>query len=133
MLNDLTPKKNQVVFGDDSVVIQKYISGIKGGRTLDVTEVYEKVIKAGHLIIKNVETGVYKACPVATDIFRQPAESWKYVGVLYRSIPVSNPAASIMTMGEVNEAAMPFQFAEGAKEAFLKDCPHIVFIKDEEA
>lgn len=34
---NLNNEREQVVFGDDSIVIQKYISGIKGGRTLDVT------------------------------------------------------------------------------------------------
>ena len=67
MLNDLTPNKQQVVFGDDSIVIQKYISGIKGGRTLDVTGFAESVIKAGHVII--VKDGVYAPMPVSGEAY----------------------------------------------------------------
>lgn len=130
MVNDLTPNKQQVVFGDDSIVIQKYISGIKGGRTLDVTGFAASVIKAGHVII--VKNGVYAPMPVNGEAYAALPEGAAYAGVLYRSIPAAKPAASIMTNGEVNEEAAPYPMAAIAT-AFKTACPHIVFIKDEEA
>ena len=130
MLNDLTPNKQQVVFGDDSIVIQKYISGIKGGRTLDVTGFAASVIKAGHVII--VKNGVYAPMPVSGDAYAALPEGAAYAGVLYRSISAAKPAASIMTNGEVNEEAVPYAMTAIAT-AFKTACPHIVFIKDEEA
>ena len=130
MLNDLTPNKQQIVFGDDSIVIQKYISGIKGGRTLDVTGFAASVIKAGHVII--VKDGVYAPMPVSGEAYAALPEGAAYAGVLYRSISAAKPAASIMTNGEVNEAAAPYPMAAIAT-AFKAACPHIVFIKDEEA
>lgn len=130
MLNDLSPKKNQIVFGDDSIVIQKYISGIKGGRTLDITGFAESVVKAGHVII--VKDGTYAPMPVSEGAYAELPEGYAYAGVLYRSIPAAKPAASIMTWGEVNAVAVPY-----AMDAILADfkaaCPHIDFIKDEEA
>lgn len=132
MLNDLTPKKQQIVFGDDSIVIQKYISGIKGGRTLDVTGFTEPVIKAGHVIIK-LENGNYAPMPIDGDHYVLTIPSGaKYVGILYRSIPTAKPVASIMTAGEVNSEAMPY-FETIEFDIFAQHCPHIVFIKDEEA
>ena len=130
MLNDLTPNKQQVVFGDDSIVIQKYISGIKGGRTLDVTGFAASVIKAGHVII--VKDGVYAPMPVSGEAYAALPSGYTYAGVLYRSIPAAKPAASIMTNGEVNEEAVPYAMTAIAT-AFKTACPHIVFIKDEEA
>lgn len=130
MLNDLTPNKNQIVFGDDSIVIQKYISGIKGGRTLDVTGFAEKVIKAGHVII--VKDGVYAPMPVSGDAYAALPSGYAYAGILYRSISAAKPAASIMTWGEVNEEAIPYAMTS-ILSAFKTACPHIDFIKDEEA
>ena len=130
MLNDLTPNKQQVVFGDDSIVIQKYISGIKGGRTLDVTGFAENVIKAGHVII--VKDGVYKPMPVSGEAYAALPEGFAYAGILYRSIPAAKPAASIMTWGEVNVEAVPYAMTS-ILAAFKTACPHIDFIKDEEA
>ncbi len=130
MLNDLTPNKNQMVFGDDNVVIQKYISGIKGGRTLDVTGFAEKVIKAGHVII--VKDGKYMPMPVSGTAYAALPEGAAYAGILYRSILAAKPAASIMTWGEVNAVAVPYAM-DSILTAFKTACPHIDFIKDEEA
>ena len=130
MLNDLTPNKNQVVFGDDSIVIQKYISGIKGGRTLDVTGFAEKVIKAGHVII--VKDGKYMPMPVSGSAYAALPDGAAYAGILYRSILAAKPAASIMTWGEVNAVAVPYAM-DSILTAFKTACPHIDFIKDEEA
>ena len=130
MLNDLTPNKQQMVFGEDSIVIQKYISGIKGGRTLDVTGFADSVIKAGHVII--VKDGVYAPMPVSGEAYAALPSGAAYAGVLYRSIPAAKPAASIMTNGEVNAEALPYAM-DSILAAFKTACPHIVFIKDEEA
>ena len=130
MLNDLTPNKQQVVFGDDSIVIQKYISGIKGGRTLDVTGFAASVIKAGHVII--VKNGTYAPMPVEGNAYAALPEGAAYAGVLYRSIPAAKPAASIVTWGEVNSVAAPYPM-DAILAAFKTACPHIDFIKDEEA
>lgn len=130
MVNDLTPKKEQVVFGDDNIVIQKYISGIKGGRTLDVEGFNAEVIKAGHVVI--VKDGVYKPMPVSGEAYAALPTGHAYAGVVYRSVAKSNPAVSIMTNGEVNEVAVPYPM-DAILAAFKTACPHVVFIKDEEA
>lgn len=130
MIQDLSPKKTQVVFGDDSIVIQKYISGIKGGRTLDVTDFSDTVIKAGHVII--VSDGTYKPMPVSGEAYGELPEGYAYAGVLYRSVLAEKPAASIMTWGEVNAVAVPYPM-DDIMDAFKAACPHIDFIKDEEA
>lgn len=127
---DLSAKKEQIVFGNDNIVIQKWISGINGGRTLNVEGFAEKVIKAGHVII--VKDGDYKPMPVKGEAYDALPDGYKYAGVLYRSILTEKPAASIMTWGEVNSVAIPYPM-DTIMADFKTACPHIDFIKDEEA
>lgn len=137
---DLSSKKEQVVFGDDAIVIQKYISGIKGGRTLNMSDFSEKVLKAGHVIV--TKDGEYKPMPIkvtaATETTPETVEydtlpnGYSYAGVLYRSILAETPSASIMTWGEVNADRVPYPMTS-IVTAFKTACPHIDFIKDEEA
>lgn len=143
-------KKEQVVFGDDSIVIQKYISGIKGGRTLDMTDYPLKVVKSGSVVV--TKDGVYKPMPLTPKmegesgsqtevkdengntvyVYGGLPSGFNYAGVLYRTILSEKPAASIMTWGEVNSVALPYPM-DTILEAFKTACPHIDFIKDEEA
>ena len=126
----MSPKKQQVIFGDDSIVIQKYISGIKGGRTLDLTDFNEEVIKAAHVVI--VKDGNYRPMPVTGAAYAALPSGYAYVGVVGRSAAADKPAVSIMTWGEVNVEAVPYPM-DAIMTAFKAACPHIDFIKDEEA
>ncbi|MBR1526802.1 MAG: hypothetical protein IJ640_09125 [Prevotella sp.] len=148
--------REKIVFGLDSVIIRKYISGIIGGRTLEVPNDYPlQVIYAGHAIITD-GNGLYKPMPIVaktettgegdaavttnvTDedgnqvyVYGSLPSGYSYAGVLYRSVKKSNPQAAIMTNGEVNSEAVKVSF-DNIKTAFLAACPHIVLTKDEEA
>lgn len=129
MKQDLTIKKVRIE--DNSVVIKKYIKGIEGGRTLDVTDFSADVISAGHVIITD-GNGNYKPMPIADNAYATLPTSWKYAGILYSSVLKEKAAAAIMTWGVVNEEALPFGIAD-IKSAFIAACPHIEFTKDEEA
>lgn len=205
--------RKQIIFPKDGIIIQKFIAGIKGGRTLVVGSYPLTVIYSGTPVI--VKDGVYKPMPLKLSgenlptaaVSAQTAGSaivgtvyegvtaetagavkcakadktivylaasaatgnavegktyytkdtdnktfigtvdadgnpvyefdslpanYAYAGILYKSILASKPAASIMTIGQVNEAALYFSIAS-IKSAFLSACPHIEFIKDEEA
>ncbi len=136
MKQDLSPKKKQVADGNDSIVIQKYISGIKGGRTLNMDGFPLSVVKAGHVII--AKDGDYRPMPIVDAesdgnyAYGTLTTGYSYVGVLYRSVPKDAPAASVMTNGEVNSEAVPYAMTS-ILSAFKTACPHIVFVKDEEA
>lgn len=145
---DLSGKKHQLVFGKDGVIIQKFIAGIKGGRALVVEEsAYPlSVIPAGHPVI--TKDGVYKPFPIVaktnegTPVVDEDGNQvyelgtlptgFAYAGILYKSVLASKPAASVMTIGQVNIAALQFDMS-GILSAFKAACPHIEFIKDEEA
>lgn len=129
MVQDFTPKKTQIVTGKDSIVISRYVAGLTGGRTLDVTGVAEgvDVIPAGTIII--AKNGTYKPLAISEGAYASLGEGEAYVGVLYQSVLKAKPAASIMTIGTVNEAACPAPFPAAFKTAV----PTISLIKDEEA
>ena len=126
---NLVGEKEQIVFGKDSIVIRQYGHTIAGGRVLDVTGFTPKVIEAGHVIIKSND-GVYKPMPLSGEAYASLPDNHTYAGVLYRSILTAKPAASILTAGVVNEAALPFAISS-IKSAFLAACPHIQFESDE--
>lgn len=148
MLNVVNESK-EIITGLDSVTIQKWISGIKGGRTLTIDADFPlSVIHAGHVII--TKDGDYKPMPLSqktttsggttTPVVDEDGNpvyeygtlpsGYAYAGVLYRSILASKPAASIMINGEVNSETVPYPMTS-IKSAFKTACPHIVFIKDE--
>ncbi len=137
MKRDYSPKKEQVVFGKDSIVIRQYISGIQGGRTLDCADFPEDNILAGHVIIKKSD-GNYAPMPVKAATETKPAaydalpDGATYVGVLYRSISKEKPEAAIMTRGVVNPTLTPYDMA-GIMDAFTASCRFISFEQDEEA
>ena len=139
-------EREKVTFGLDNVICPKFISGLTGGRSLDVTDFPLNVISAGHVII--VKDGVYKPMPLqqkteddtpVTDADGNPVyeyaslpASHAYAGILYRSILTKKPAASIMTNGQLNSVAAPYDMAS-ILSAFKAACPFIEFVKDEEA
>lgn len=130
MKQDISTVKEKIVFGDDSVVIRKYVGGIPGGRTLDCSDFTEDNILSGHVII--VKDGVYKPLPVADGKYSALPEGATFAGVLYRSVSKAQPAAAIMDNGVVNSECVPYPM-DGILEAFKTACPHITFEKDEEA
>lgn len=126
MIN-IVNEPTKIVFGNDSIVIQKFIAGLKGGRNLDTTG-FTGTINAGHVII--TKGGAYKPMPVSGSAYASLPEGWSYAGMLYRSILASKPFASVMTQGQVNSACLPYDMTS-IMAAFKTACPHIEFIKDE--
>ena len=67
---NLNQEGMRIESANDSIVIRHYGAGIKGGRTLDMTDFPSglKCIKAGHVVIRSTEDDtLYKPMPVASD------------------------------------------------------------------
>lgn len=121
----------------DSIVIELLLEDIPGGRTLDVdgftvAGAAPEVIKAGHLIVEETATGVLK--PLSTDgagtAYAALPAGHTYKGVLVGSILVSDPRASIMERGRVNEEAAKQAHELAAYPQAAKDAlPLINFTK----
>lgn len=61
---NLNSEATKIITGNDSIVIVDNFQSIRGGRTLDVTGFTPEVIRAGHLIIQDDDSGEYKPMPV---------------------------------------------------------------------
>lgn len=127
---DLVNNRKEVVFGKDSIIIQKWIAGIKGGRNLVLGSFPLDVIPAGLVVITD-GAGNYKPMPLKasgnTYVYDVLPEGHSYVGVVYRSVLKERPMVSVMTIGQVNEAALDY----AVPAAFKTACPLIQFVKDE--
>jgi len=61
---NLNNDPQQILTGNDNVVIVQVMSTIRGGRSLDVTGFAPEIIQAGHVIIRETATDEYKPMPV---------------------------------------------------------------------
>jgi hypothetical protein len=114
--------------GKDSVIIQNYIEGIVGGRSLNVVGFTPSVISAGHVVIKETDTGDFKPMPVSDEGTAYAALPDKHTieGVVVASVTKDSAMAGIMTRGAVNEIASPYPVTEAIKTAL----PLIRFVQD---
>lgn len=107
----------------DCIVIINALTDIPGGRTLDVSGLPAtmKVIKAGHPIIKT-SAGVFKPLPLneAGTAFGSKEETDEWVGVLKASISVKDPRAAIVTSGQINAAACPYNITSTIKSGLSR-------------
>lgn len=108
--------------GNDCIVIVRDFGDIPGGRTLDVTG-FTGVIKAGHIIIEK-STGEYAPLGITTNAYDSLGDNERYVGVLKKSITVEDPRAAILTIGQVNASASPYQVTDTIKSGL----PRIEFL-----
>lgn len=131
MNQDFNVEKKQIVFGEDSVIIQKWEGDIKGGRALDFTGITDKTISAGRVIVTDGK-GTYKPLAIADGAYSTKADGYSYAGVLFRSI-ANGDSAAIMTAGQVNKVAA--KAANGAEYPadFAAALPKIAFVADEDA
>lgn len=141
---NLNVEKKQIVFGEDSVIVQKWIAGIKGGRAIDVTGITDNVLHSGRVIITDGK-GTYKPLTISTTTsgeqgsgttttaYDKLPDGYKYAGILYRSILTKEPSGSILTEGQVNEVAAKNANGVDVPADFKTAMPLIEFISDENA
>lgn len=150
MQNNIINSEVEVVPAHDGITIQKYVSGIAGGRTLDTTG-FSGAIKCGHVVITD-GNGLYKPMAVnaankyVANVITTPKSEgveevrtdktdgtlptgWKFAGVVYVGVPANHAAASIMTDGVILENALPYAVAD-IKTKLLQDCPGLRFVKE---
>ena len=124
----LNKASQEVNDGLDSIVIVNDLGDIPGGRTLDVSEVAEdvKVIKSGHILVKNDTTKAVKPLGVKNNAYDTLPAGHSYCGVLKASVLKADPRAAILTIGQVNAAASPYPVTAAIKAGM----PRIEFLND---
>lgn len=121
---NLNKEKNAYDDGNDSIVIIKDLGDIPGGRALDVSEVTDEVIRAGHILIVNDTTKEVKPLPVTNNAYAAKPSGYSYHGVLKHSVLKTDARAAILTIGQVNAAASPYPVTAEIKAAL----PNIQFL-----
>lgn len=116
---------------NDSIVIVDKVISKRGGTTLDVTGFGPSVIKAGHVIIKETATGIYKPMPLATNdtVYGTLPDLHTYAGILIATIPTARPFAAILEVGKINVVATPFVMTT-ILTAVKTALPLIIFTQD---
>lgn len=127
---DLNNTPVQVDTTLDSIIVIKVDHDIPGGKTLDVTDVTEQVLKAGRVVIVETSTGAHKPLAISGGAYAALPSGHTYKGILTASILTKRPFAPIMLAGNINEGAvinyeLP-AIPAGAKTALT----HILFTKD---
>lgn len=122
--------KKEVLSGPDSIVIRSYVDGIKGGKVLDMTGFEPEVLKTGHVVIKS-NTGVYKPMPLSGDAYASLPANHSYVGICVTTTEWKKEGSlvGIMTIGEFNDAAAPYDFSTIAAD-FKAAVPTINYDND---
>lgn len=118
-------------FGNDPIVIRKYLAGIKGGKVLDVSGFKGEYIRAGHVVIRDTRTGTCKPMPLneAGDAYADLPGGHEYAGVCAATKSVKEPFVPVMHTGVVNDAAGPYPL-DAIKEALKAAVPTLVFEHD---
>lgn len=97
----------QITFPSDKVVIVKYVAGLPGGRTLDLTNFVGDYVPCGTPVKLN---SAGDCVPVEWDAtnsqYKTLSSGEVYVGMTANTISVKDPAVSIMTMGVYNDKAI---------------------------
>lgn len=122
---DLKGNTEKMLTGRDNIVIVKYLDGLVGGRSLDVTDYKsvcgKSVVEAGTVIITN-GSGTYKPMAIVEDTdtvdeqtvglgtysYGSLPSGYSYAGFLVASIDAEKDGAAIMTRGKINKAVVPF-------------------------
>lgn len=131
---NLTTESQEVLAGNDSVVIRQYNGGVTGGRTLDMTGFGDSVIKAGHIVVRKLdEDGKnynYKPLGVNEGAYVSLGSGEEYAGVVVASKPASEPMVGIMDDGRVNDIAMPYPITSQMRTALRTAMPNLIFEHD---
>jgi len=115
----------------DAITIRQYIGGITGGRALDYTNFDDDVIKAGHVIVKQVVDGELVFSPLAVEdgAYKTLTEGQTYAGVVVAS-KNKGEGVAIMDNGRVNDETVPYPITDTMKASLKTALPMLIFEHD---
>lgn len=117
----------QIADGKDSIVHIDRGTTLPGGRSLDATGFAPTVIPAGHIIIVETATGIFKPMPVSGNEYAALPAGHTYYGLLQASVLTAKPLASIRLSGISNSAAMQYK-TSATLTAFVAAQPLFRFV-----
>ncbi|WP_276679733.1 hypothetical protein [Empedobacter brevis] len=126
---DLTSKKDYPTNGKDQVVWRSKLGYYSGGRTLDVTELTDDAVYAGHIIVRDKTTEVCRALEVTGDTFNDIKVNDEILGLTVTSVPKNKAFVSMVTIGIAAENALPFKMTDELKAKVQAALPGLQFHK----
>ena len=121
-------KSGYEIGGFDSIIIVKDLADIPAGVTLDVTDVTDDVIMAGHVLIQDTNTLEVKPLGITTGAYDSLPANHAYFGILKSSVLKSLPMAAVLRIGTVNAAAAANAVGAAITDTIKAGLPHIDFI-----
>lgn len=126
---NLTKNTSNPTNGKDQVVWKNKLGYVDGGRSLDVTAVTADAIYAGHIVVMDKTTEVYRPLEVSEGAFSDIKENDEIVGLTVSSIRKDLAFASMVTIGIVNEGALPYIISAALKAKVQTALPGLQFHK----
>ena len=126
---NLTKNTSRPTNGKDQVVWKNKLGYIDGGRSLDVTAVTEDAIYAGHIVVMDKTTEVYRPLEVTDTAFSDIKANDEIVGLTVSSIRKDIAFASMVTIGIVDEGALPYTISAALKTKVQAALPGLQFHK----
>lgn len=116
------------ISGFDSIIIQKDLTDIPGGVTLDVTNVSDDVIPGG-TVLKVDANGVVAPLGQSTPGTYDALDTGEaYYGILKYSVSKSQPFAAVLRAGTVNAGAAAKAVGAEITDTIKAGLPRIDFI-----
>lgn len=117
---------------NDSIVILLNTFTLNGGRDLDLTGYTLPTIQAGHIIIREDATGVYKPLGVTATYFDVLPADHSFAGIVVASVDseTQGGGVSVMVQGAVNTKAMPYTMTTPIEAAVKTALNQIYFTYD---
>ncbi len=100
---------------DDSIIIVQVDQDKAGGVVLDTTGFADEYIHAGHGVIKQTSTGIYK--PLAASDDATITAGHTAAGVVIATVPTARPAVGLMEQGKMNIKAAKYSLSSTFQSA----------------
>jgi len=115
--------------GFDSIIIQKDLTDVPAGVTLDVTNVTDDVIPGGTVLKVNTSTGAVAPLGQSTPgTYDSLAAGEAYYGILKYSVLKTQPFAAVLRAGTVNAGAAANAVGAPITDTIKAGLPRIDFI-----
>lgn len=124
-----TSKKDYPTNGKDQVVWRSKFGYYSGGRTLDVSQLADDAVYAGHIVVRDKTTEVCRALEVTGDTFNDVKVNDEILGLTVSSVQKNKAFVSMVTIGIAAENALPYKMTAELKLKIQAALPGLQFHK----
>ena len=100
-MKELSRKGVSVITSKDNIVVFSQHDAIHGGLSLDMTGFPDEVIKAGHIVIQDDTTKIYKPMPVEDNAYASMPSGHSYFGAVGSTMKADEPKVPVFIRGRI--------------------------------